>query len=237
MLQRWARDRRSGGRHFSKTWSNFMQLQEMLRQRSFALNKAEAIVRAAESEHRQLSDSELMEHDTALAAVASLNPQIAKIEKQNTIRQHLVDGRLITAPGNLRQPRTPGAPVVLSEDYLNDFYTWIASRGQQIGAALYEGTGSAGGYVVPVTVDGRIVPLAPVEMGVRTVCTVIPTAMDIKIPQAASFGTAAGKAESGAADNFFQESDPTLSQFTLSAFMAGITHTVSWEIAQDVPSF
>src|SRR5581483_7260510 len=46
------------------------------------------------------------------------------------------------------------------------------------------------------------------------------------------------KAESGGgADNFFADSDPTLDQLTLSAFMAGITHTISWELAQDVPSF
>jgi HK97 family phage major capsid protein len=28
-----------------------------------------------------------------------------------------------------------------------------------------------------------------------------------------------------------------LDQFTLSAFMAGLSHTISWELAQDVPSF
>jgi len=47
----------------------------------------------------------------------------------------------------------------------------------------------------------------------------------------------AAKAESGASTNSFTESDPTLGQFTLSAFMAGLVHTISWELAQDVPSF
>src|SRR5581483_3167461 len=68
--------------------------------------------------------------------------------------------------------------------------------------------------------------------------TVVPTASDIKIPRQTAYSTAAGKAESGGgADNFFADSDPTLDQLTLSAFMAGVSHTISWELAQDVPSF
>jgi len=127
--------------------------------------------------------------------------------------------------------------VVLSEDYYNDFHTWIGSRGQQMGASLYEGTGSSGGYAVPVIVDGQVVPLAPTEMGVRAIANVVPTAMDIKVPIQASFSTAAAKAESGGSTNAFSESDPTLSQVTLSAFMAGVPHTLSWELVQDVPTF
>ena len=97
----------------------------------------------------------------------------------------------------------------------------------------YEGSNTAGGYAVPVVVDDQIVPLAPNEMGVRRLANVIPTVMDIKIPQQATFGTAAAKAENAA----FTESEPTLGQITLSAFMAGIQHIVSWELAQDVPAF
>jgi HK97 family phage major capsid protein len=66
---------------------------------------------------------------------------------------------------------------------------------------------------------------------------VVPTASDIKIPRGTAFGEAAGKAESGGSDNYFTETDPTLDQFTLSAFMAGGYRTISWELAQDVPSF
>lgn len=210
---------------------------ELKKQHAHALNKAESLVNAAQNAGREMSDSELLEYNTAMSAVHALNPQIAKIERQNTIRHQLVNGKLLSAQGMAGQARTPSAPVQLSEDYYNDFFTWIGSRGQQIGAALYEGAGSAGGYTVPVVVDGQVVPLAPSEMGVRTVATVIPTSMDIKIPVAASFGAAAVKGESGAADNFFTETDPTLNQFTLSAFMAGGIHTISWELAQDVPSF
>src|SRR5579859_6397367 len=174
---------------------------ELRQQHAFALNKAESIVRASETAGRDMTEAEEKDYNLAMSAVNALAPQIAKVQRRNTIQQHLVNGKLIPAAGNLRQARTPSAPVVLSEEYYNDFHTWLGTRGQQIGAALYEGTGSAGGFTVPVVVEGQVVPLAPTEMGVRTIASVIPTASDIKVPRGASFGEAAGKAESGASDN------------------------------------
>jgi HK97 family phage major capsid protein len=210
---------------------------ELKQQHHFALNKADSIVKATEAANRDMTDAESAEYETAMLAVSALNPQIAKIERQNTLTQHLVNGKLIPAAGNLRQARTPNGPVVLSEDYYNDFHAWIGTRGQQMGAALYEGTGSAGGFAVPVITDAGVIPLTPTELGVRTVASVIATASDIKVPIASTFSTAAIKAESGAASNTFTESNPALAQFTLSAYMSGITHTCSWELCQDVPSF
>src|SRR5436305_42918 len=167
-----------------------MQLFEMKKQHAFALNKADSILKAAESAGREVTATEQMEIDTALAACEALAPQIKKIEKQNTLTKHFINGNLIPGgPGTAGNARTPDAPVVLSGDYYNDFFTWIGSRGQQIGAALYEGTGSAGGYAVPVIVDGQVVPLAPTEMGVRSIAHVIPTSSDIKVPRGLTLGT------------------------------------------------
>jgi HK97 family phage major capsid protein len=70
-------------------------------------------------------------------------------------------------------------------------------------------------------------------MAVRQLASVIPTASDIKFPVKASFSTATAKAETAS----FTESEPTLSQFTLSAYMAGVLQEISWELAQDVPAF
>lgn len=211
---------------------------DLKKQHHHALNKAETIVKAAEAAGRELTDTEENDYQMAMAAVDALKPQIAKIERQNTIFQHVVNGKIIPAGGNLRHARTPNAPVVLSEEYYNDFYTWIGSRGQQVSAGLYEGSGPAGGYIVPVIVEDQVVPLAPTEMGVRSVAMVIPTATDIKIPYGTAFGTAAGKPEgTGDGSHLFTESDPTMGQFTLSAYMAGGFRSISWELTQDVPSF
>ena len=84
---------------------------DLKRQRAHALNKADSIVAASERENRDLTAAEALDVDTAMAAVHALTPQIQSIEKQNTIRQHLVNGKIIPAGGNLRQARTPNAPV------------------------------------------------------------------------------------------------------------------------------
>jgi HK97 family phage major capsid protein len=70
-------------------------------------------------------------------------------------------------------------------------------------------------------------------MSVRKIAMVIPTSSDIKIPTKTAFSTAAIKAETSS----FTESEPTLGQFTLSAYMAGVLQEISWELAQDVPAF
>jgi HK97 family phage major capsid protein len=122
---------------------------------------------------------------------------------------------------------------VFSEDYGNAFYELIQSAGTKVDAALYEGSDGSGGYAVPIIVDDQIVPLAPSEMAVRRLAMVIPTVSDIKIPQKASFGSTTAKAELAS----FGENEPTLTQITLSAFMAGNVDEVSWDLAQDVPAF
>src|SRR6266478_2505923 len=150
---------------------NFMKLSELKHERAFALAKAENILKAAESADRKLTETEESDYSLAMRAVDALNPQIGKIERQNTLRSHFPDGRVIPATGNLRQAHTPSTPKVLSAEYYDDFHSWVGSRGESIGAALYEGSGSAGGFTVPILVDGVVVPLAPTEMGVRSLAT------------------------------------------------------------------
>ena len=211
-----------------------MNLFELRSQHAHALAKAEGIVKAAESAKRQMTADEQREFDTNMLAVQSLSPRIAEIEKKNSITKMFPNGAVILDGG---RKYTVNKPVQLSAEYADEFYEYISSNGKKIGAALYEGSSGAGGYAVPVTVDDQIVPLAPSEMGVRSLANVLATQMDIKIPQQTAFGVAAAKAESGSSTNTFTESDPTLGQVTLSAYMGGITHTVSWELAQDVPAF
>jgi HK97 family phage major capsid protein len=214
-----------------------MKLFELKKQHAHAVNKAESILASAEREHRDLTPAESLEVDTAMAAVGALGPQIAAIERKNTLigqfpgTANQVGLMVAEREGGRKYQKTPA--VRLSDAYPDAFYDWVASGGKKIEASLYEGLDTAGGYAVPVVVDDQIVPLAPQEMAVRRIAMVIPTVSDIKIPQKGSFGTASVKAENSS----FTESDPTLSQITLSAFMAGDKETISWELAQDVPAF
>jgi HK97 family phage major capsid protein len=114
-------------------------------------------------------------------------------------------------------------------------------RAAGMSATAYEGnqggSDAAGGYAISVPTETLIVPLALPDLGIFDASTVIPTATDIKIPQQASFGTSAIKAESTGTLATFGGTDPTLGQFTLTAFMAGALRWVSWELMQDVQTF
>lgn len=108
-------------------------------------------------------------------------------------------------------------------------------------AATYEGSqgssDAAGGYAVSVPTWDQIVPLAMPDLGIFDASTVLPTTNDVKIPQAASFGTSALKSESTGTIATFGGSDPSLGQVALTAFMAGALRLASWELLQDVKTF
>ena len=218
-----------------------MNLFDLKDQRSTALNKAESILTLAENAKRDLSASEQQDVDGCMTTVKVLDQQIRAIESKNTLIKNFKTPAGLLTIGNPDNGRVTGIRTFgwqpdekqLSAEYVDSFFSYIASKGTKIGAALYEGSDGAGGYAVPVVVSDQIVPLAPKEMAVRRLASVIPTTSDIKIPQKGSFGTASTKAENAA----FVESDPTLSQITLSAFMNGNMETISWELAQDVPTF
>jgi HK97 family phage major capsid protein len=236
-----------------------MKYLEMRQNHKYALDKAEAIITAAANAHRDMTASEQSDYTMAMSAAKTLEPQINKIQSLNTMSklfnqdgQIIMDGGL-ASPGNRNQKP-------MGEEYTNAFVSFLRSGGKQAGsalgegfdpmfggfalpalpgvsAAMYEGSSGAGGYAVNVPTDSQIIPLAVPDLGVRSIARAIGTANDIKLPSQSTFGTAGVKAESGASTNTFPESNPTLSQILLSAFMVGLTHTVSWELLQDVGLF
>jgi len=217
-----------------------MNFFEMRKAHTHALNKADTIITLAESAKRELTPAEQADVDQCLLTTKVLGPQIEALQAKNSLSAafNRVGGPALLSGGVPGGPLSMQAPKhVLNADYMEGFFSYVASGGKEISAALYEGAGSSGGYVVPIVVDNQIVPLAPNEMAVRQLATVIPTTSDVKVPTQLTFATAALKAESGAAATTFSESDPTLGQFTLSAYMAGVVNTISWELAQDVPTF
>ena len=124
-----------------------------------------------------------------MAESQELGPKIATIESKNTLRGMIVPG---VSPSDGAGARKPSKKV-LSADYQQAFHFWVTSGGQTTNAALYEGSAPGGGYAVPISVDDQIVPLAPQEMAIRRLATVIPTTNDIKIPRKTTFSTAAAR--------------------------------------------
>ena len=228
-------------------------LQQLKADQNFAQQKAEAILAKCEEAGRAPTEAENKEIDMALEAVKSLTSKIQT--KQHRLAQRATNqGGVLLIEGG-RQFTMP-AKRRLSIQYASDFHEYLASRGSKMGDALQEGADGQGGFVIPglsaasyeggsttgqpITpsiVDQQIIELAPAETGVRLAASVIPTVMDIKLPRKTGFGSVAIKAESGGGTNLFADSDATLEQFTLSAFMIGGSHTVSWELMQDVPAF
>jgi HK97 family phage major capsid protein len=239
------------------------KLIELKQEQKAALDAAEA---ALGSRDHVMNTAEAAAYDQAMAKVEAIATTIKKREAMNTLRSAFPGGMPIIedrsradAPGAARRGQKQ-----MSTEYTESFLAFLRSGGKQassalsegfdplfggfalpflpgMSSALYEGSGGssngAGGYAVSVPTDNLIVPLAVPDLGVRAVARAIPTATDIKIPGQNSFAVAGIKAESGASSNLFAESDPTLSQFTLSAFMMGLTNTVSWELLQDVSMF
>lgn len=236
---------------------------ELRKQHSERLASMEAIIAAAESGGRELTTAEMATFADNQRAIKALNPRISAIERENSILGMVNNGRIML-PGGAARGAMRGAHAPMSAEYTSAFMSLLRSGGKQassdlsegfdpmfggyalpslpsLSAAQYEGTGgssgAAGGFAVSVPTDGQIAGLALPDMGVRSLARVIGTNTDIKIPTQTTFGTAGIKAESGASSNTFSESDPSLGQFTLSAYMIGLTHTVSWELLMDVALF
>src|ERR1019366_4408853 len=77
--------------------------------------------------------------------------------------------------------------------------------------------------------------LAVIEAAARKLSRVILTEMDLKLPYQASKTVAAAKAETNSTNtSAFATNVPTFNTTTLSAYMAGDSVPVSWELLQDV---
>jgi len=224
------------------------------------LDTAQSLLTAAETAGRSMTGTEQFNYDVAMSSATATERNILAIQSNNTLSAQFGSSGPLTVPGGHSAPRSRISQKPMSEEYTESFLSFLRSGGKQatsalsegfdplfggfalpslpgMSAAQYEGSPGSGGYAVSVPTDSQIVPLGRPDLGVRSMARVLSTATDIKIPTQTAFGTAGIKAESGASTNTFSESDPTLSQFTLSAFMVGLTHTVSWELLQDVSLF
>jgi HK97 family phage major capsid protein len=228
----------------SKGLFNMSQLRENMQEFKAIRSEMAALRARAASENRDMRPDENATYNAKAGRAVTLEEAIAEQEgKQRAPGTlfHAVNGdfsKVVTGGGALPPGAEGRQQRAFAREYAGAFYEYLGSNGHRINAALYEGSNPAGGFAVPIEVAGQVVPLAPTDMGVRSIASVIPTASDIKIPRQTAISTATAKAEgTGDGSNTFTESEPTLDQFTLSAFMAGVLHQISWELAQDVPSF
>jgi HK97 family phage major capsid protein len=239
-----------------------MKLQETMQEIKALRDEATAIKSRAASEDRACTDAENNAYNTKAGRIMVLEESVRTARGPESLVRKLGGNfsKLLAGGGGNPVGVTKHGQTQMSADYEHSFLAYLRSGGKQthsalsegfdsmfggfalptlpgMSAAMYESAGVSGGDAVSVPTDSLIVGLALPDLGVRSVCRAIPTETDIKIPSQSTFGTAGWKTESGASPNYFTESDPTLSQFTLTANMTGLTTTVSWELLQDVGIF
>lgn len=124
---------------------------------------------------------------------------------------------------------------VLSAEYSKAFWNAIQTRNFTNAALGEGGTAADGSYLVPTQTDPTIPALAVIEASARKLSLVMPTEMDIKLPYQSAKTVAAAKAESNnSGTNPFATNVPQFNTTTLTAYMAGDSVSVSWELLQDV---
>lgn len=217
-----------------------MNRKELNQRKNELLNQQDAVLRACEEAKREMTSAEEENFGTAKKEIESINAKLERIDFVAKNRGEIAQPTSqIEAPISGKAMETRNAKrSSFSNEYSDVFYGNFQNilTGRFVNAALGEGGTTDGGFLVPITVDGTIVPLAPQETTLRQLAKVIPTTMDIKLPAQAAKTVAAAKAESRTGNNAFGGTAPTFTQKTLSAFMAGAVVPVTIELAQDVPA-
>jgi HK97 family phage major capsid protein len=234
------------------------KLFELKQLHTAALDKAESFLNASEGRALTTAESENMAN--AMSEARTIEQQIKAAEEINTLRAQMPNGRLIPGNADPSGHADGDSRVVLSKEYRRDFAAWARSRGKAVGssmslgldaeggfkfpararasAAAYEGAGGSGSFILPVITEQSFVELAPPEMGVESIATVIPTSVPLTFPRKTAHGTASAKAESTTSTpTNFTGTDPLVDNFTLNAYMIGHPEDASWELLQDVNVF
>jgi hypothetical protein len=122
-----------------------------------------------------------------------------------------------------------------TSEYATAFWNAFKSRDFRNAALAEGGTAADGSYLVPSQTDPSIPAMAVIEASARKLSRVITTSMDIKLPFQSAKSVATAKAEStNSGTTAFGVSVPQFNTTTLSAYMAGNSVAISWELMQDV---
>ena len=157
-----------------------------------------------------MTEAENTNYNTAMAEYRSLGTTVKAREEQNTI--HSAFGPAPVIEGR-RGVEVPSFNSFLSAEYRRDFAaflkTGVVTEALQAGfdpigkgfkfaaisAANYEGGATSGAPLFQTApVDQNVIALAPPEMGIQKLATVIPTTMDLPMSRKKAHGTAAAKA-------------------------------------------
>lgn len=205
-----------------------MTLNEMYSKRATAWEEAKKFLDTHTQENGTMSAEDAQTYERMENDISELTKQIERQQRltdmENAMKQP-VNTPIIGKPGQSGVDTKTGRA---SDVYKQDFDAFLRGRGQ-INNALVEGTGTAGGYLVPDEFENQIITGLDDFDVIRSMAKVITTNGDHKIPVATTHSSAAWKAEGAA----YVESDPAFSQLALSAHKLTDLVTVSIELLQD----
>ena len=157
-----------------------------------------------------------------------LTNEIKRMERKDAIEAELK--KPVDAPIT-EKPMKPGAEEKrgrASNDYKEDFGRHLRGK-MLLHNVLSEGVDANGGYLVPEEFERQIVTALETENVMRSLCKVITTANERKIPIAGTHSSAQWTAENAA----YTESNPTFDQKTIDAYKLTDLIKVSIELLDD----
>lgn len=162
------------------------------------------------------------------ARVVELDELIHREERVRELERS-VEGSLAEVPvATSKEERTVDPRA--TEEYRSAFYNWVRSGRRDIEAReLYKGSDPAGGYLVPVALEAKVIELASESSIIRKLGEVVTSSTDVKIPVEASIPTFSFVAERGS----YSEASGTLDIVQLEAHKAGGIVKVSEELLAD----
>ena len=158
--------------------------------------------------------------------LVELGKSIERFEKQAAMDNSMAQ------PTNQPIVNTPGASIKTgraSDEYKQAMLTALRTNFKNVSNVLQEGNDAAGGYLVPVEYDKRLVDVLTEENIMRSLATTITTSGEHKINIAAT-KPAASWIEEGAAISF---GDATFDQIMLDAYKLHVAIKVTEELLYD----
>ena len=203
-----------------------MNTQELNKKKAELLSAQEAVLNAAVESHSKLTEAQ----ETTFA---NMTAEISNIDRAIKVAG---ERKLIAEPtSTVYVPTVTEKKHVMSAEYKSAFWNAIQTKNFTNAALAEGGTAADGSYLVPAQTDPTIPNLAQIESSARSLSMVIPTSMDIKLPYQSAKTVVAAKSEStNSGTNAFATNVPQFNTTTLTAYMAGDSVAVSWELLADV---
>jgi HK97 family phage major capsid protein len=199
---------------------------ELNKKKNELLTAQEAMLNTAMESHSKLTDAQEL-------SFSNMTNEISNIDR---VIKVAAEKKLIADPTTKAfVPTNSEVKRAMSAEYKSAFWKALQTKNFTNAALGEGGTAADGSFLVPSSTDPTIPNLAVIEASARKLSLVTSTSMDIRLPFQSAKTIATAKAESNnSGTNAFGTDVPLFNTVTLSAYMAGDSVAVSWELLQDV---